>query len=202
MQYIETTFQKIAYPHNYISSAHRQVKKKFFAQISAVNSHEIKPTIKLPFNNFTNSVINRIFRSENIQIAHTAQNTLRAKLHKTRPMRKGEGGVYIIPCAEEGCEKAYYGQTGRTLEKRLEEHKYYVRRNMKSKAVYKHMHEADHAIKWDKARMVYFSKNEKQRLVVESALLNRLENFNIMPGVCSVSSYVSKLILMANPDIF
>ena len=52
------------------------------------------------------------------------------KLMQTKdpqPEWKKKGVMYQVPCAE--CESVYIGKTGRTLEKRISEHKGTVRRH-------------------------------------------------------------------------
>ena len=80
----------------------------------------------------------------------------------------------------------YVGQTGRGLATRVREHQAYVRRHVEGKAVYQHMFNSNHAIEWDGAKLVYNNSSEKQRLVVESSLIQHLPTFNLLPGTCSV----------------
>ena len=116
---------------------------------------------------------------------------------KTRP--PGEGGVYVVPC--QGCDSVYIGQTGRTLEQRLKEHKYFVSKGDQNKAVYRHIAATDHPPDWSNSRMVYRSSDLKKRLVVESALIRKINNFNIMGGTVSVDSSTADLILSCNRSI-
>ena len=46
---------------------------------------------------------------------------------ETQPEWKKKGVVYQVPCAK--CDSVYIGKTGRTLEKRLSEHKGAVTRH-------------------------------------------------------------------------
>ena len=48
------------------------------------------------------------------------------------PMKKKKGMVYEVPCKE--CDVVHIGETGRTMEKRLAEHKY-ARREVTVKMV-------------------------------------------------------------------
>ena len=105
----------------------------------------------------------------------------------------------MIPCRE--CPSVYIGQTGRTLETRIKEHKYNVRRGFQGSGLYRHMHETNHAIKWEEADMVWKSGSEKRRLVVETALIQQTSNMNLTTGVSSVTPAASSLILKYQPGI-
>ena len=128
---------------------------------------------------------------------HSSANTLRSRLHRTRPEQLG--GVYIVPCRE--CPSVYIGQTGRPLETRIREHKYNVRRGYHGSGLYKHVYDTNHAISWDEARWVWRCGNEKRRLVVESALIQQVTNMNLTTGVSSVTPAASHLILRHQPEI-
>ena len=191
IEYLYGAFAKRGYPKNFIISVHREVKKKFFNPSSNPLEREKLPTLRLPFNSFTNRFLTPILRCQKINVVHKSENTLRARLHKTRP--HCEGGVYIIPCQE--CQKCYIGQTGRKLDTRILEHKYYVSRGMKNKAVYRHMHDENHALDWKNASMVYRSGKEKERLVVESALIKYVPNFNLTLGAISVNEFTGNCVI-------
>ena len=104
----------------------------------------------------------------------------------------------MIPCGGDGCDEEYVGQSGRDLRVRISEHRGYARRHDRCKVVFKHMYDADHPIDFGGARWVWRSVNERERLVVESALMREVPNFNIMAGVSSVDAVCSKLVLRHN----
>ena len=60
----------------------------------------------------------------------SSRSTLRSSLVKVkqpRPDRKKKGVVYEVPCKD--CPRVYIGETGRTLKKRISEHKTAVKNN-------------------------------------------------------------------------
>ena len=62
-----------------------------------------------------------------IQAVFKSGNTLRQSLMRVKSRRRDEqkkGVVYEVPCG--GCNQVYIGETGRSLEVRLKEHKYAV----------------------------------------------------------------------------
>ena len=156
-----------------------------------------KPIMKAPFNKFSQSVLGPMLRSHNIDLAHGSNNTIRSQLHKTRPRQ--EGGVYIVPCKE--CDECYVGQTGRELSVRIQEHKSYIVKRQTEKAVFKHIRDKNHSVDFDKARYVFESGDIKQRLVVESALIQELPNFNLCEGASSITTASKDIILRCNKRI-
>ena len=143
---------------------------------------------------FSGGVLGPMLLSQNVDVAHGSTNTLRSSLHKTRP--RGVGGVYVIPCKE--CDKCYVGQTGRDFKIRMNEHKSYITKRQYEKAVYNHVLKENHSIDFNGAKMVFESSNEKQRLVVESALILELPNFNLCKGASSINKASKDIILRKN----
>ena len=102
----------------------------------------------------------------------------------------------VVPCKD--CDKCYVGQTGRQFETRMNEHKSYITKRQYEKAVYNHVLKENHAIDFNGAKMVFGSSNEKQRLVVESALILELPNFNLCKGASSINKASKDVILSKN----
>ena len=62
-------------------------------------------------------------------------------------MKKGE--VYQILCKD--CDSVYVGEMGRTLQKRITEHKYAVKRFDDKNGVAVHAWKMNHSVDWDSA---------------------------------------------------
>ena len=77
----------------------------------------------------------------------------------------------------------------------------YITRRQTEKAVFKHITDCNHAIDFDRARYVFESGDLKQRLVVESALILELPNFNLCEGTSSITSASKDVILRCNKKI-
>ena len=89
-------------------------------------------------------------------------------------------GVYRIPCKD--CDKWYYGQTGRSLEVRITEHKRSVSQAQKNNAIFHHMSTSNHRIGWDQSELIYKSSCGYKRKIIEAALIKEMDNFNISEG--------------------
>jgi hypothetical protein len=79
-------------------------------------------TLVIPFIARLGEKISRIAKKVNIRTVFTSKSTLRNKLVHFNPKSDNptKGVIYKIPCE---CGKAYIGETGRTLDMRLQEHK-------------------------------------------------------------------------------
>ena len=82
---------------------------------------------------------------------HTLRQTL-IKVKSTRPGNRKKGVVYEVPCAD--CDCVYVGETGRSLEMRLKEHKYAVKNNDTNNGIAVHAWDNGHHVDWDAAKVV------------------------------------------------
>ena len=58
-----------------------------------------------------------------------------------------------------------------------------------------------HSVDWAGAKLIYNSENTYNRLVVESALIKHLPNFNSSTGLCAIDNFSKNLILNSDPNI-
>ena len=80
--------------------------------------------IYLPYVQHTSEHIQRICKQVGVKAVFKSRGTLREALMKVkipRPQLLKKGVVYEVPCMD--CSSTYIGETGRTLKKRLVEHK-------------------------------------------------------------------------------
>ena len=105
----------------------------------------------------------------------------------------------MVSCND--CPLKYVGQTGRLLSTRLRENRDSVRLGRSYSALYKHVESTGHTIDFNHADFVYKSSNVCNRLVVESALIKSIPNFNNTEGAVSVDRCSTKLILNSNRAI-
>ena len=97
---------------------------------------------------------------------HTLRQTL-VRLKDQTPLQQRAGVIYRIPCGT--CSKVYIGQTGRTLEHRLKEHKRALTLgNTAQSAVAEHAAEQNHAINWNEAKVMACHPHYRQRCRLEA----------------------------------
>ena len=121
-------------------------------------------------------------------------NTIARSLVKNSPAPlEAEGGVYSVPCLE--CSEKYYGETIKSLNTRISQHKYDVSRFKRCNAMYRHMLEKNHSIDWKNASYVFNNKNKEVLQMVESALISKMPNFNLASGFYSLPDNITQDIL-------
>ena len=93
--------------------------------------------------------VSRCFRRAGLRVVFKPPPTLRSFLSKKKPKEiHGHGFVYRISCSL--CPWSYVGETGRTIEERLVEHKRAVRQLATSSEIANHVLETGHRIDWEK----------------------------------------------------
>ena len=100
--------------------------------------------------------------------------------------------VYKIPC--NGCTKPYYGETGRSLDVRLKEHRKDIQ-YQRDKTIVKHSQECGALPKWEDARSVKENIDKQTRIAIEAAVLEVKECMNPKTGRISLSETAAKLML-------
>ena len=211
LDFIVNSFMKVGFPKHIIEEVHSKVKSKIFritptcqnGDSEQLAEEEQKPIINLPHNNFVSKYVKPVFNANNFRVVNGAQNTLRSKLVANKPPRSVDAGalpgVYSVPC--ENCSSRYFGETGRGLQVRINEHKNSVARLDQNNAFYRHQRETQnntgsmHNIKWDEAKLIHVNSNWYDRLIIESSLIKCLPNFNGMNSTLGIDQFAAKLVL-------
>ncbi|XP_069186448.1 uncharacterized protein [Procambarus clarkii] len=188
--FIYKSFSRLGYPLHFINCAHSQAKRNFFHPKPASNTSST--VLCLPFiselKTFTNT-----FRPLDIKLAFRQTNTLRSNLVHTAPPASNAAGVYSISYSS--CPLQYFGETGRTLNDRLKEHKRSVMSADTNNALFCHVRDSNHPIDWSSSKIIFPASTLHRRCLVESALINNVPNMNLSPGFVAVDSSLSQYIL-------
>ena len=105
--------------------------------------------------------------------------------------RKIGGGVYKVPC--DTCQGAYYGETIKTLNTRIEQHKADIRRYNHSNAIFLHITQ-QHAINWNNTKFIFSSNSKNLNRLVESFFIKYTKNFNISTGFFEIDNVVGNFL--------
>jgi hypothetical protein len=130
-------------------------------------------TLALPYVPRLSEKISKIAKKVNVRTVFSAKDILRARLVKLKPDsdRPKTDVIYKIPCE---CGKSYIGETGRTLETRLNEHKRTVSKgDPNTSKLMEHISNTGHRILWDEAEVIGQEHHWKGRKVQEAAEIYR-----------------------------
>ncbi|XP_046382358.1 uncharacterized protein LOC124153306 [Ischnura elegans] len=143
----------------------------------------------LPYISSVSGKISRILKRNNIQTIHKPPSKIRDILVEAKDPRGLKiSGVYRVPC---GCGKVYVGETARTIETRLKEHRRHLRLGQPEKsAIAEHSISCDNPIRFEETAVIARAYGYWDRLVKE-AIEIRLEpnNFNRDSGFNLSSSW-------------
>lgn len=116
---------------------------------------EQKPKIFFtPYVRGISEKIKRACHQLGIRAVFKSQNTLRQTLMRAKERRPEEakrGVVYEVPYA--GCSHVYIGETGRSLNDRLKEHRYAVKTGNMNNGIAAHAWNNKHHVDWDAAKV-------------------------------------------------
>jgi len=143
-----------------------------------------KPSVGMPYIRGTSEQLHRIFRKHGVNMYHRPYNSIRSQLTKVKDKTdkmKQCGIVYHVTCAN--CKEDYIGETGRTLETRMKEHK-----TRSSSALHEHCDNTGHNIKAENTTILTSEEHLMKRKVWEAIAikqrrpsLNRDEGLELPP---------------------
>ena len=201
MEHIEESSMTLRYPKHFIRSARRKAHKIF---INSNNKPEISDDknngnfrrITLPTNN-TSKTLARNLTIFNMEISHQTSTTIKditRYTHNKPPESKA--CVYCIPCS--GCDSVYIGQTGRTLEKRINEHSRDLRFANPKNALVTHRSLHNHNFNLRKAHTIKYIHTSPKRKIIESALISHYKTIEQKAGSYLVAKPLLKSMLKRN----
>ena len=99
---------------------------------------------------------------------------------KALPKGSDTGLVYSISCGQ--CDKAYVGETSRSLKVRLREHQADMAHHRTSNALVLHMDATGHLPKWNDTSTIHRTKTRLERKALEAAEIATKSTVNTKPG--------------------
>ena len=114
-----------------------------------------RPTILYtPYIRGTSEKLEKACAPLGVKTVFKPQRTMRQLLVRVKeriPPESQREVVYEVPCKD--CELKYIGETKRSLKTRMAEHKYAVRRGDERNGIAVHVHQLQHSIDWESARV-------------------------------------------------
>lgn len=132
----------------------------------------------LPFVSNISDKIGRILSKHKIKVAYNTTTKIKNLLNPLKDkIPYNTCGVYQVPCT---CGKVYIGETGRTIDTRLKEHKRHLRLIQPTKsAIAEHALDTLHDINFEKTKTISKTKNWKSRKIREAIeIIKHPNNFN------------------------
>ena len=200
-QYLDTeintiynVFSELSYPKWFIDVAHRKARKTYFKINATSEENKEKKCIVVPFNQNL-KFLNFFFKESTYKLVFNNPGTIGKTLINNKTKLNKEAGVYQIPCKDITCGRSYFGETGRSLNIRINEHKNEIRKGNDLNALFHHMESTNHAIDFQKKELLFCSEDYIERRIVESCLIDSRSNFNISSGHFKINKFLNKVIL-------
>ena len=197
LDHIRNSFSRLGYPHHFIEKSLSIARKRFYNP-SPPKVFNMNNNITLPYTKKLEPIKNTIdsFRSSlshtnnSLTLTFKYPNTIRNKLVKnSNRIENKESGVYCVPCLE--CNECYIGETGRSLNIRLDEHRHACRRGNSYNAIATHSLEQDHRIGFNSSQIVFKCQNTQVRKLVEGALISFNSTFRNNKGATHENSFIN-----------
>ena len=179
----------LKYPRIFIDKCLTAAKKTFYNSTEK-QPYDNKNLLILPYNkNFKH--LPQILKPLDINVAFRNDNTVKSSIIKNGPSNK-IGCIYKVPCKM--CNKAYIGQTGKTLDTRLKQHRYCVRSGQETNALFIHLRDTGHPIDWTNATNVLQNSSVIERNIIESSLIKKSwqSNLNLSDGLYRLDPIIIK----------
>ena len=101
------------------------------------------------------------------------------KMKNKMNMDKVRGVVYRMDCE---CGHTYFGETGRTMEARMKEHKWAVRCDDVNNGIAVHTNNTRHSIRWESAQVVEVQNWSKRRTKEALHIRDLVNTMNLDKG--------------------
>ena len=193
LAHIQSVFQGLKYPRAMLIRCRQKAKKIRNGKSKTKEKKKKNKVIVVPYSKHVSTIAQFLQVTDVTIISKSGKNTGHILKGNSRQEHENSS-VYKIPC--NGCYKPYYGETGRSLNVRLKEHKKDVQ-YQRDKTIVKHSHECGALPKWDDARNIKENIDKKTRIAIEAAVLEIEECMNPKTGRITLSETAAKLILAA-----
>ena len=182
IEHIRSAFLRVKYPEYVISEALSKAKKKFHSPVISERP-KAKYHLSLPYSDAL-LALRPALAKLSVNTSFFSNNTLGHQLSKTGPRNTSDKdlpGVYKVSCTS--CPGVYFGETGRTLSLRMQDHKNSINYKKKDNALFVHLqNNPGHSFDLEGAELLYKSNHSTRRQLVESSLISTFANINIKPG--------------------
>ena len=170
-----------------IDKMFRKAKKSFYLPNNS-SQFSFENALILPYSLGILSIKFLLKSTFDIKVVFTYPNTIMSFLvQNNNSLCPSVGGVYAVPCGV--CHSSYIGETLKSLQFRLTQHKNDINRGNYSNSIFKHIRDSQHNIDWNGSSMIFSSKNKTLNQLIESYFINTTPNFNTSEGFFSLDRF-------------
>ena len=150
-------------------------------------------------NSNVNSYLDTFLLKAGIKIARTSGSKVGHLVTRSDNNPTNENSVvYKIPC--KSCPSSYFGESGRGLNKRINEHKNDVKAHRTSNSIVIHVDKHGHLPDWNNTTVLNKGSSKKLRKTIEAAYINTNNNINHREGFICLAKATSLLIIKEYAD--
>ena len=166
IQHLRQVFMANGYPGAVVKN---NLRGRTTPTTTIVETESPPKLLHIPYVKGVSERIERMCKPLGVKTVTSSRSTLRSSLVKVkqpRSDRKKKGVVYEVPCKD--CPSVYIGETGRTLEKRISEHKTAVKKNDPKNGIAVHSWTNQHQVNWEAATVKQEEGSYWKRRVLEA----------------------------------
>ena len=190
IQHIVASFTKLSYPKGLLLNLKRKAISIREKTKTTTNRKKDLRYISIPNSKASETIANQL-ETTDVKVAFTTGRKINDMLSKREKINQTEHSVvYKIPCGT--CHRAYIGETGRGLEKRLEEHKRDFRNDMDHSALVVHARQTSNVPNWNGAIILTKCKSKGLRKVTEATHITTNDTINTRVGFIKWAKYAAK----------
>ena len=190
LHHIQRIFRSLKYPEAFLARCKQKAKK---IRCNRPNKDKKnRKVIVVPYSRHIETISQFLKPADVVIVAKTGKNIGQIVKEKNK-IQNEHSIVYRIPC--KGCLKPYYGETGRSLDVRLKEHKKDLQ-FQRPKTIVKHSHECGFLPDWEMAGSIKEDIDKRTRIALEAAVLEVKDCMNPKTGRITLSETASKLLLV------
>ena len=193
---IWTIFRNLKYPDWFIKKAWLKARKTHY--VPRARPDNKKPYLCLPYIKGMDNV-KMLSKDLDVNIAFKYTSTIKSILVRNNMTDNSQAGVYKIPCHD--CNLVYIGETGRSLDVRLKEHRRDMANCNMNNANFVHAYDNDHRIDWDSSEIIVKCNNYRKRRILESVCIENYNNYNLTEGMFKLDNLMRSLVTRSLPGV-
>ena len=181
IQHLRQVFRANGYPEPVVKN---NLRGRPTPSNTTMESETPPKLLHLPYVKGVSERIEKMCRPLGVKTVMKTADTLRSRLVKVKqamPSSKKKGVIYEIPCKD--CPCVYIGETGRTLEKHLSEHKAAVKKNDPKNGIAVHAWANQHQVNWEAASVKQEERIYWRRRVLEALHIHQHQTSNLDCGL-------------------